>query len=71
MIKELALAVNFAKAPVEVQNAAKALYDALKKVDTIKAAIEAKIKDLELAETAVGDAQRSYSKALNGWNVTE
>jgi hypothetical protein len=66
--KELALAVNFAKAPLALQAAAQAHYANLKKIENLKAVLIAKNKELEAVELASGETAKVLRKELAAWD---
>lgn len=66
--KELALAVNFAKAPVELQNAVKASADTYKKIAKLKASLVADAAQLDELEKQVGAQDKVVRKLLTAWD---
>lgn len=67
--KELALAVNFSKAPEEVQDAANAHYANIKAINKLKAQLAKNAADLSAAEDAAGKTQRTLRDAMNNWKL--
>lgn len=67
--KELALAVQFNKAPKEVQDAATAHFTNLKKVSKLKADLAKNAADLAAAEDVAGKSQRVLRDVMNNWKL--
>lgn len=68
--KELALAVNFGKAPADLQSAAKAsadLYKQIRKLTTSQADTAAQIVELQ---KQAGVADKNLRKLLAAWDLT-
>ena len=69
MNRDVALAVDFAKAPKELQDAAKALNAAEKILAQQNNTIQVLTADLPKLIEAVNQATRVYKKLLNDWNI--
>lgn len=67
--KELALAVQFSKAPADVQAAATAHFQNLKKVNKLKADLAKNAADLQSAEDVAGKTARALRDAMNAWKL--
>lgn len=67
MDKELALAIQFSKAPKELQDAATAHYKNLKAIEKLKSNLTQTNLDLEAAEKAAGETGKSFRKVFNDW----
>lgn len=66
--KELALAIDFKKAPVELQNAATAHYANVKAVAKLSQKIVDTNKELEAAEAAAEETAKALRAGLKKWN---
>lgn len=66
--KELALAVNFAKAPKEIQAAATDLAAMNKKIAKAQQAITQGTSDLSSLQTQQRDLARKFKEVLAGWD---
>lgn len=66
--KQLALAVNFGKAPVEIQNAAKAANDLQKQIEKLKSKQRADADELLKLEIQAGEADKALRKLLAAWD---
>lgn len=67
--KELALAVQFSKAPADVQAAANAHFTNLKKVNKLKASLAQNAADLQAAEDVAGKSAKTLRDAMNAWKL--
>jgi hypothetical protein len=67
--KELALAVNFSKAPADVQAAVTAHYQSIKKINKLKGQLVQISADLAAAEDASGKTARTLRDAMNNWKL--
>ncbi len=67
MDKELALAIDFNKAPAELKAAAKAYYDDLKLVNKAIKAISVETEKLELARKKSEESAKTFRIALKAW----
>lgn len=65
--KELALAIDFKKAPKEVQDAATAHYANIKQVAKLRAQIVDTNQKLEGAERLVESSAKALRSAMNAW----
>jgi septal ring factor EnvC (AmiA/AmiB activator) len=66
--KELILAVNFSKAPQELQDAVKASADTYKKMEKLRANILAEQAELLELEKQVGAQDKVVRKLLSAWD---
>lgn len=71
MDKEIALAVNFAKAPKELQDAAKAQFDIDDRIVKIQAEIERLQKELQAAVIEQGTKAKELRAQLTKWTPPE
>lgn len=67
MDKELALAIQFSKAPKELQEAANNHYKNLKQIEKLKGNLTQTNLDLEAAEKAAGETGKAFRKVFNDW----
>lgn len=65
--KDLALAMDFKKAPDEVQKAATAHYENVKAVQKAEAALGNKKDDLDKANEAFAITEREFKAAMKRW----
>lgn len=65
--KELALAIDFKKAPKELQDAATAAYEAQKKVAKLRANLTETNLQLEVLEAEQEKAEKALRVALKAW----
>ncbi len=67
MDKELALAIDFKKAPKALQEVATTHYAALKAVSKLKSKMAEVAKELEAAEIAAGESAKLLRSELKNW----
>lgn len=67
MDKELALAIDFKKAPVEVQTAATTHYANEKAIVKLKNQLSKVAAELEAAEATAAESQKVLKKAMAAW----
>lgn len=67
MEKELALAIDFKKAPKELQDAAAEYYAAQKSLVKLGSQLDAKKEEIAQAEKAKEAVRRKYRAALDAW----
>lgn len=67
MQKEIQLALNFSKAPLELQNAAKAYDDIAKKLAKAQAKLIEAEKEIQELSFQEGESLKIFRKLLNAW----
>lgn len=65
--KELALAVDFQKAPKELQKAAQEHYANMKSIMKLKAQLTESAVKLEEAEKVAAESEKTLTEALRSW----
>lgn len=68
MEKELALALDFKKAPIELQELATLHYEHLKNLAKEKRQLEKSIKDVDAAQRLCDETAKRLRIALKEWN---